>query len=483
MKLMTGTERASPAIWWLRRDLRLNHNQSLQASLSASSQVIPVFILDPMLIDSPYTSPRRLEFMLGGLRQMDKELRQRGSYLLVRKGDPKAVLTGLLAETGAGAIFAERDHSPYARRRDSGVEATLPLKLIASPAILPPGEVLKADGTAYTVFTPFLKAWKSRLEAFRSQFSAPPTPLAQNMNTPAGLLGESLPSLDFLGKQTTFPAGEAEARRRLQAFINGANAPVYGYAQTRDRLDLNATSMLSPYLRFGMLSARQVLSAAFSALERAAHPDAIAGAESWITELAWRDFYIHILHHFPEVRKRNFRPMQIRWINDPESFNAWSQGQTGYPFVDAAMRQLIQTGWMHNRARMVVASFLTKHLLVDWRWGERWFMQHLLDGDPAANNGGWQWSAGTGTDAAPYFRIFNPILQSARFDPQGEYIRRWLPELAKVPGKYIHAPWEMPSEIQRQSSCFIGSDYPAPIVEHAWARQRALAVYAAGKIR
>ena len=202
-------------------------------------------------------------------------------------------------------------------------------------------------------------------------------------------------------------------------------------------------------------------------------------AETWLNELVWREFYLSILYHYPHVRQRNFRSQYdaICWENDPEAFEAWCRGRTGYPIVDAAMRQLLQSGWMHNRARMIVASFLVKDLLIDWRWGERWFMQHLVDGDPAANNGGWQWTAGTGTDAAPYFRIFNPILQSKKFDPHGIYIRRWLPQLAAVPDKFVHEPWRMTAEIQKQAKCRIGHDYPHPIVDHAAARKRTVAAY------
>jgi deoxyribodipyrimidine photo-lyase len=225
--------------------------------------------------------------------------------------------------------------------------------------------------------------------------------------------------------------------------------------------------------------------AALQAIAAAPNSEARKGAESWFNELIWREFYIHILYHFPHVRGRSFRHEldAIGWANAESDFDAWCQGRTGYPMVDAAMRQLAQTGWMHNRARMIVASFLVKDLLIDWRWGERWFMQHLVDGDPAANNGGWQWTAGTGTDAAPYFRVFNPILQGKKSDPQGAYVRHWLPELSTVPNKYIHNPWEMPIETQRKVGCLIGRDYPPPIVDHKLARERVLAVYRQAKER
>jgi deoxyribodipyrimidine photo-lyase len=228
-----------------------------------------------------------------------------------------------------------------------------------------------------------------------------------------------------------------------------------------------------------MLSARQCVVCALRARETAPHEGARKGAETWLNELIWREFYMAIMAHFPHVLEYSFRAnlRSIAWENDEAAFAAWRQGRTGYPVVDAAIRQLVETGWMHNRARMIVASFLVKDLLIDWRWGERFFMQHLLDGDLAANNGGWQWTAGTGTDAAPYFRIFSPTLQGKRHDPEGAYVRRWVPELERVPDRYIHEPVKIPLEEQREAGCIVGRDYPAPIVEHAWARERALITY------
>jgi deoxyribodipyrimidine photo-lyase len=278
-------------------------------------------------------------------------------------------------------------------------------------------------------------------------------------------------------------AGEEAAMRRLEWFsgqiqdLDQEIRPIHEYASARDRLDLDGTSKLSPYLRFGMLSARRAARAALDAIENAPHLAARRGAESWLNEIIWRDFYLHILHHFPQVRTANFRLPDVRWENDPSHLEAWQAGKTGYPVVDAAMRQLETSGWMHNRARMITASFLTKDLLVDWRLGEQWFMRHLIDGDPASNNGGWQWAAGTGTDAAPYFRIFNPVLQGLKHDPQGAYIRRWLPELVGVPDEHIHQPWKMPLEVQRSCDVVIGRDYPAPLVDHEQSRQRALRAY------
>ncbi len=461
------------AIWWLRRDLRLFDNQALQAALKSAAQVLPVFILDPHLLSSPYASTRRLTYLLDGLRSLDEDLRRRGSRVVFLQGAPLQALTTLVQQTGAQAIFAEADHSPYARQRDGQIAASLPLQLVGSPAVIPPGLVLKTNGQPYTVFTPFSRAWKS----LPGISSLQPIPAPEHIPTPQFPPGDPLPPAPPAAIEPAFTAGEASAQHRLHAFVAGLEAPLYTYAEARNRMDLDGTSGLSPYLRLGMLSPRQAAAAAWGALRSAGDPNAAKSAETWLNELIWREFYIHILHHFPQVLRRNFRHMHIDWQNNTQDLTAWQHGQTGYPVVDAAMRQLAATGWMHNRARMIVASFLTKDLLVDWRLGERWFMQYLLDGDPAANNGGWQWTVGTGTDAAPYFRIFNPVLQSARFDPQGVYLRRWLPELQPVPDEYIHEPWKMPQSLQNHLGVRIGRTYPAPIIDHHFARQRVLEAY------
>ena len=467
------------AIWWIRRDLRLTDNQALSQALAQADTVIPLFILDPKLWHSTYVGTKRLAFLLAGLRQLEADLHARGSRLIIRQGDPQAELKAMLAESGAAAVFAEADVSPYARHRDSAVAEALPLHLMGGLTVQPPDAALKADGTPYTVFTPFSRAWLAL---------PPPTPESvlpapPSITTPFHLPSHSIPTEPGLPAGVPFEAGEAAAQRRLTAFVEGADPAVYRYADERNRLDLDGTSGLSPYLRFGMLSPRQAVVAALMAIAEARNTPARQGAETWLNELIWREFYLNIIYHFPRVREASFRPEynHIRWSNDETAFEAWRQGRTGYPVVDAAMRQLAETGWLHNRARMIVASFLVKDLLIDWRWGERWFMQHLVDGDPAANNGGWQWTAGVGVDAAPYFRIFNPVLQSQKFDPAGVYIHRWLPELAGVPAKYIHTPWEMPVAVQRQANCRIGQDYPAPIIDHGQARERTLAAY--GEVR
>ena len=467
------------AIWWVRRDLRLADNQALSAAAEGGRPVLPLFVLDPALLRSPYVGAKRLAFLLEGLRSLDRDLRAIGSRLVVRHGSPAQVLRSVVAECGAQAIFAEEDYSPYARRRDSIVARHLPLHLMGGLTVHPPQALLKANGEAYVVFTPFSRAWQALPAPNKDDLLPPP----ERLDTPEAVSSQSLPALPRLPEPLPIRAGEAEAQRRLRAFCagEGGKAPlVHRYAQTRDRLDLDGTSLLSPYLRFGMLSARQALVAARQALETAPSPDSAHGVAAWIRQLIWREFYLAILAHFPEARQRALRTQMqgIPWQNDAAQFEAWCAGRTGYPVVDAAMRQLAATGTMHNRARLVAASFLVKDLLIDWRWGERWFMQHLIDGDPAANNGGWQWVAGTGTDAAPYFRIFNPVSQALKFDPEGNYVRRWLPELAGVPRAFVHQPWRMPLDVQLASGCRIGLDYPAPITDHRESRQRALAAYA-----
>jgi deoxyribodipyrimidine photo-lyase len=298
----------------------------------------------------------------------------------------------------------------------------------------------------------------------------------------AACASELLPTLRDLGFAAGFdspPASETAAQRQLARFMDG---PVYGYGETRSGLAPEPfapdatllTSVLSPYLRFGLLSPRRAYHAARAAYGAAADDQARKSVETWVNEIVWREFYMHILYHFPHVSAGNFRRTYdaLVWRDAPDELERWKQGQTGYPVVDAAMRQLVAVGWLPNRARMIVASFLSKDLLIDWREGEAYFMQRLVDGDPAANNGGWQWTAGTGTDAQPYFRIFNPVSQARKFDPQGAYIRRWVPELRAVPDTFIHAPWEMPAPPR---------GYPPPMVDHGFARERALAAFGAVK--
>jgi len=473
------------AIWWIRRDLRLTDNEALTAALKNAEQVVPVFILDPTLLNSPNTGEKRLAFLFAGLHQLNLDLQKRGSYLVVREGNPHTQLAALMLETNAEAIFAEEDFTPFALRRDKAIAKELPLTLLPGLTIHHPDTISKKDGTPYTVYTPFSKQWQQR--PFPQPSDVIPAPEA--INTPANLL--TLQLSHALPKISPFIPGESEAQRRLSDFVDGQlsqpvdddDAPIYHYAEGRNMVDTQGTSQLSPYFRFGMISAKQAVVAARSAFRAAPDENGRQGAQVWLNELIWREFYIHILYHFPHVLTNNFRPQYdaIRWRNDKKQFEAWQNGQTGFPIIDAAMRQLQTIGWMHNRARMIVASFLVKDLLVDWRLGERHFMQHLVDGDPAANNGGWQWTAGTGTDASPYFRIFNPTTQSKKFDPNGEYIRHWLPELDKVPDAYIHEPAAMPPQAAQRIGFQLGRDYPAPIINRKLTRPLTLAAYKQAK--
>jgi len=470
------------AIWWVRRDLRLADNQALRSALVEGGSVVPVFVLDPGLLASQYVGEKRLAFLLSGLRHLAGDLAERGSELIVRRGEPAEELVRLVGETGATAVYAERDVSPYACRRDRHVARVLPLVLTEGLTVHPVEAVRKSDGNPYVVYTPYSRSWKSLQPPDRNDLFAVP----QRIPAPDSLRG-ALPSVPIprsptLPSSVPFVAGEDAAGRRIERFRHKL---IQAYATSRDRMDLDGTSGLSPYLRFGMISARRAAVEALEALEESVGDGGRQGPRIWINELIWREFYIAILTHFPHVRRQSFRPAYrgIAWDNDPAAFRAWQEGRTGYPVVDAAMRQLVLSGWMHNRARMIVASFLTKDLLIDWRWGEQVFMQHLIDGDPAANNGGWQWTAGTGTDAAPYFRIFNPILQGKRYDPQGSYVRRWVPELRNVPDRYIHEPWKMSQSDQVAAGCEIGRDYPVRIIDHKYARERTLAAFKAARER
>jgi deoxyribodipyrimidine photo-lyase len=453
-------------IWWIRRDLRLVDNPALQAALASGGRVIPLFILDKNLLSLP--AERRKNFLLEGLKSLDHDLKRAGSRLVVRVGEAVPTLQQILGETGAERIFAEEDFTPSARRRDDAVRKELPLTLLSGLTVHHPTAIVKSDGRPYSIFTPFSKAWK-----------ALPLPGATETTVPAippmdeNLVSTRLPDSEPDG---LFPRGEQEARQRLSVFLSG---PIWEYHEKRNWLDRSGTSILSPYLRFGMLSPRQIVQWVLRLIEQSPTQNAELGCETWLDELIWREFYQAVLYHFPQVLREAFNPAlrDIPWRDAPEDLHAWQQGQTGFPVVDAAMRQLVATGWMHNRARMITASFLTKDLLIDWQEGENWFMRQLVDGDPAANNGGWQWTAGVGTDAAPYFRIFNPILQGQEYDPDGTFVRRWIPELEKVPQTYLHEPWRMPLDIQQSCRCVIGKNYPAPLVDHQVVRNRTLTAY------
>jgi deoxyribodipyrimidine photo-lyase len=489
---------------WFRRDLRLRDNPALGSALRESGgQVIPVFVLDDAILSSPRMSPARVRFLFEALHDLDAQLRARGSRLIIRRGDPAAELRALAERCGASGVRFNRDYTPYARRRDEQVSAALRaagLSVAAShdTTAVPPGALRTANGQPYTVFTPYFRAWRAAIE--QEHTPPPESDLPPFASVPEAALSLPLPEPPALPGVELPRGGETAGLDRLRAFLDPANPHGIGsYGAERDVLALPSTSRLSPYIHFGCVAmvtalrgaldvARAWRSEASDPPGRSSQPrhnspisDRHASAEKWIAELAWREFYVQILFHFPYVLRGAFRPAydQLAWENDSALFAAWRAGRTGYPIVDAAMRQLEAEAWMHNRARMIAASFLVKDLLIDWRWGERHFLQKLVDADHAANNGGWQWVAGTGTDAQPFFRVFNPVSQGKKFDPQGAYVRRYLPELANVPDEYIHEPWAMPAEVQRRAGIRIGRHYPAPIVDHDVQRARALALYRA----
>jgi deoxyribodipyrimidine photo-lyase len=469
--------RPRTAVVWFRRDLRLHDHPALVAAIEGADRVVPLFVVDPRLAGGRFASPNRVWFMLESVRSLRSALRALGSDLVVRVGDPRQVVPGVAGEVGASGVFASRDHAPYGRARDRDVVAALAASDIAWHArrgglVHEPEEVATRDGRPFSVYTPFRRAWE-RLEP-RPMLAAP---ASLGDAAVAGLDAGAIPDIAGLGlapgptalRDLLPEPGEAAARARLDRWLARG---VAGYADRRDRMDLeDGTSRLSQDLRFGLLSPLEVAERAIGAGE---------GRRVFVNEVVWREFYAHVLFHRPEVRLHAFRSAldDVPWERDEAVVEAWRAGRTGYPVVDAAMRQLTASGWMHNRARMITASFLSKDLLADWRTGEAWFMRHLVDGDVASNNGGWQWSASTGTDAQPWFRIFNPVTQGRRYDPDGAYVRRWVPELARVPDDRIHAPWEMSAAEQAAAGCRIGIDYPAPIVDHAAARARALAAYA-----
>ena len=447
------------SIWWIRRDIRINDNLTLKNAIQ-HGPILPVFILDPILLKK--TPVKRKEFLFQALAELNKDLKSRNSYLVIRQGRPAEVLEQLIEKTQASQIFAEEDYTPYDRLRSILVGGHLPLNLIQGQLGLHPLAAVKPNGKPYTIYTPFRKNWQAlipEMESIPCPMKIPTIPDIPSAPIPHGREDEN------------FPSGEELAVNRLKDFVETG---VYQYKNGRDRLEFGGTSLLSPYLHFGILGLRTAYKQALNAIADAVDDESRESAKVWYQELIWREFYIHILYHFPQVKTENFRTGydRIQWRNKEDEFLAWKEGRTGYPLVDAAMRQLNSIGWMPNRARMVTASFLVKDLLIDWRWGESWFMEKLIDGDLAANNGGWQWIAGTGTDAAPYFRIINPVTQSRKFDPKGEYIRRWIPELKDLDTQTIHAPWEKDIQI---------AGYPQPIVDHKIARQRTLLAYRLAK--
>jgi len=474
---------APSALVWLRRDLRCDDHAALYHALRRFERVYCAFVFDTDILDAlPTRCDRRVEFIHASVLELHEGLQQLaarsgapGGGLIVRHGPAQERIVQLAQALGVQEVLANRDYEPQALERDQRVAQALQAVGIAisdykDQVLLECDEVLTQQGRPYSVFTPYKRAWLQRLDAFQLK-PYPVDRYAHHLASPP--MGERLPTLSELGFAATnlhelpLPTGMRGAQQLLQDF-----APRMGaYHEARDYPGRKGVSYLSVHLRFGTVSIRQL-----AALAAQQASQGSAGAYTWLSELAWRDFYFMILWHHPQVVTQSFKPEfdRVQWDEAPELWRAWCEARTGYPLVDAAMRQLLQTGYMHNRLRMVVASFLTKDLGIDWRSGERFFALHLIDYDLAANNGGWQWAASTGCDAQPYFRIFNPIAQSQRFDPDGRFIRRYLPELARVPDAHIHFPAAMKPAALAACDLRLGVDYPLPIVDHARARERTL---------
>ncbi|AUL99190.1 deoxyribodipyrimidine photolyase [Rhodocyclaceae bacterium] len=476
------------ALVWFRRDLRSVDHAALSHALTQFERVHCAFVFDTAILDAlPSRRDRRVEFIWHSVVELDGALAElaaaagvQGAGLIVVHGRADDEIPALARELGVQAVLANRDYEPEALARDARVAQRLAADGIAFRAfkdqvVFECDEVLTREGRPFSVYTPYRNAWRRRLEpAHLAPF--PVAPHAHRL-APRPSARQTMPTLAALGFERTdltslrLPTG----MRGGQALADDFIGRIARYREARDYPARKGVSYLSVHLRFGTVSVRELYARALA--------EGSDGAQCWVDELIWREFFQMILWHHPQVVDASFRPEydRVRWEDDPAGFAAWQAGRTGYPIVDAGMRQLRQSGYMHNRLRMVTASFLTKDLGIDWRLGERHFAALLNDYDLAANNGGWQWAASTGCDAQPYFRIFNPVTQSERFDPTGDFIRRYVPELARVPTRYIHAPWLMSAADQAAAGVRIGRDYPAPLVDHAAARQRTLARYAVVK--
>lgn len=440
------------SIFWFRRDVRLDDNAGLNAALAAS-EVVPLFVLDPALFDR--VSTRRRNLLLAGLTDLDRRIREHGGRLRVERGDPRQVVPKVAADVKAEAVHVLREVTPYGVRRDVAVAHAVELIDHNGIYVHSPGSVLTNDGTTYRVFTPFHRKW--------SVLDRSPATLTDNPRFTDNP-GDGVPR----NEQPTLEAGPTGAVSRLKRFLE----VVDDYSDERDRIDLDTTSHISVDLKYGWIGARRLAAEVGTGSK---------GRAAFVRQLAWRDFYGHLMAEFPTMVDTSIdeRFRDMKWENDRDAIEAWKTGQTGYPLVDASMRRLVAEGRMHNRARLIVASFLVKDLLVDWRIGERFFRHHLVDGDVSQNSGNWQWVAGTGTDAAPYFRVFNPVTQSKKFDPAGRFIRSWIPELAEVPDEWIHEPWTAGPLELLSYGVELGKTYPWPVVDHNVARASAISTYEA----
>ena len=458
------------AIHWFTSDLRLDDNPAL-AEAGRAGPVAGVFVLDPALLARHAGAPRRIAFMHACLHALDAMLRDRGSRLVVVRGDPVAELPRLAARLDARVLTHAVNHEPAARAREARVARALSrdgVEVRAGEAALVqrPGTLTTGSGAAYQVYGAYARAWEAR--------EVPPAaPRVRALVSRRALANTGI-ALPVVAERVDLPpAGEAAARARLRAFLRHR---VGTYPETRNLPGLDATSRLSPDLRWGTIGGAEAVR---RALEAARDPARRAGARIWVRELAWRDFFAQLLVAHPRVAREPLHQLRVRWRHDERAFRRWQEGRTGVPLVDAGMRELRATGFMHNRPRMIVGSYLTKHLLLDWRLGEAHFMAELLDGQLSQNNGNWQWVAGTGADAQPFHRVFSPLRQGERFDPDGTYVKRWVPELARVPVAMIHQPWQL-SPMERRMLC---PDYPPPLIGLDEGRARALAAFEDARAR
>jgi deoxyribodipyrimidine photo-lyase len=475
----------TPTILWFRQDLRLQDNPALHAALARGGAVVPVYILDDAGEGAWAMGGASRWWLHHSLASLDASLRELGSRLVVARGESATVLRDLVTATGAGALFWNRRYEPAIIARDKAIKAEfsasqLDVRSFNSALLHEPHTIANKSGGPFQVFTPFWRHCLALPESEPVKFAAATIPAPASW--PRSLELDELALLPRIAWDSefysTWAPGEAGAVKRLKQFAVRA---MEEYADTRNFPDRDGTSMLSPWLHFGEISPRQVWSAVKAQAKGSGVFPPSNGARVFLSEVGWREFAHHLLFHFPHTPESPLRAdfNRFPWADDPggKNLRAWQRGQTGYPIVDAGMRQLWHTGWMHNRVRMVVASFLVKHLRLSWTHGAAWFWDTLVDADLASNTLGWQWSAGCGADAAPYFRVFAPVLQGAKFDGAGDYVRRWVPELARMPAENIHAPWEAPLHVLAEAGVTLGKNYPQPIVDHATARAAALAAF------
>jgi deoxyribodipyrimidine photo-lyase len=475
----------SVILFWHRRDLRITDNVGLTNARKVSPKVVGVFCLDPNILERDDVAPARMAYALGSLQELQDNYARMGSQLLILQGQPDRAIPSLAVALGAKAVYWNSDVEPYSKHRDRKVEAALQAKCIEvntfwDQLLLPPGMVITGMGKPYTVYTPFWKNWSRKNKAApmpelprMAALSADELAAAHN----AGAIAR-IPTAKDLGFIWDWPLvqapGERAAQLQLEDFCRGK---ILAYDKQRDFPDIPGTSQLSAALKFGVIGIRNVWAAIETAWNECRSDEARLNIRTWQQELAWREFYQHIMYYFPELADGPYRAAwkNFSWDNNSAYFQAWCEGLTGYPIVDAAMRQLNETGWMHNRCRMIVASFLTKDLIINWQWGEKYFMQTLIDGDLSANNGGWQWTASSGMDPKP-IRIFNPASQAKKFDPDAEYILHWLPELSRVDPKFL-ITGKIPAD-KREAA-----NYPEPIVDHQQQQQKFKQLYQQSKMK